>query len=159
MAELGDIFETEFIPRFVAFHDCVDTGTDITIVGGAPAIPFPCDGLGWTEYNVKKFFTESTSNIKDGIPNAVMLACFDFTIDGSTGDTCFIDIDIPNPLSPTHVGTYYFSVPRNTPWPFYFTKQLYNGAFADAHEWGFDIKISSLDTVVLKARSISTVQL
>lgn len=159
MASLQTIFRTKQVPRYVAFHDCVDTGADITIVGGAAAIPFPCNGLGYTEYNVKKYFNEATSNIKDGIPNAVLLACFDFTIDGSIGDTVSLKIDIPNPLGVINVGTYHFNTPRNTPWAFHFTKILYNGSASGAHDYGFDIKISSLETVVLKARSVSTIQL
>jgi hypothetical protein len=146
----------DFMPRIRANHDCVDTGNDFAIVGGAAKVPFPCDCLGRDYYNVKKYWDSATSKIKDSTVNAGMEVEFNFTLNGPQGAYVDIDIEVDHPIYgiiPISIVSFYLTK-NNMNAPFTFRKYLYNGSDSDAHLHGFDVSISSDSTVTLKNRSV-----
>lgn len=156
-----DFIKETFVPRYIAVHDCVDTGNDLAIVGSAAAIALPVDGLARNKYNVKEFFNPTTSVIKDTIEWACLLCEFNFTINAPINTSFKIIIQVEHPtLGDIPVATREFIVPKNNTdyalptW----SKKLYNSDDAEAHLYGFNCYCEADQNCTLKARSLLITQ-
>jgi hypothetical protein len=157
---LQTILKETFIPTYRAVHDCVDTGNDLTIIGGDPRVKFPCDCEIRDKYNVKKYFDSTTSNIKDGNVWGVMFTTIKAEINAPVNTTIEIEIEIDHPtLGIINIETIdLYHLKNNITIPYKIISTLYNSDDSDAHLYGFNIWISSNTTCTLKSRSIKVIQ-
>jgi hypothetical protein len=157
---LQTILKETFIPTYRAVHDCVDTGADLTITGGAGKIPFPCNCLGRNKFNVKEYWDPVTSNIIDGFEWAVLFTSFKFVLNAPVNTTFKITIEIDHPVHGIiPIESYEIvALKNNIDIPYKINAELYNSDDSDAHIYGFDIYIESDATCTLKSRSIKVVQ-
>ena len=156
-----DYIKNTFVPTKKAVHDCVDTGADLVITGGAQRIPLPIDGLGRNKFNEKAFFDTATSKIQDSIVWALLMCEFNFKFNGPINTTITVEIEIDHPtIGIIPIASREFVLPKNNidfnvpTWQ----KQLYNSDDSEAHLYGFDCYIKSDATVTLKNRSLLTSQ-
>lgn len=157
---LQDIFKDTFVPSYSAVHDCVDTGDNFTITGGAAAVPFPCDCAARDKYNVKKYFDSATGNVKDGFLWAKMSVEIAVKINAPSGTVFTIGITIPHPtLGAIPVRQREFIIPKNNiDYTLDWSKSLENADDGEAHLYGYNFTVWADTTCTLKARSIKVVQ-
>lgn len=155
---LQTIMSTSYIPRYVASHDCVDTGNDFSIIGGAAAVKIPINGLGRNKYNVKQLFNPATSNLKDSIVWSAMIADLSLGVVASSNTIVTIEIRIPNPSAPggfySVSSTDFLIFKNNIKQDLKLIKLLNAADDGGAEVYGFDFYISATDNTTLKNRSI-----
>jgi hypothetical protein len=157
---LQDVMAENFVPAYAAVHDCVDTGNDLTIIGGDPPIPFPCDSALRDKYNVKKYFDSVTGNVKDGFLWAKLLVEIAVKVNAPTGTSFIIGIVIPHPtFGDIPVRQREFIIPKNNvDYSLDWVKPLENADDGEAHLYGYNITLWADTTCTLKARSIKVTQ-
>ena len=149
-----DFVATTVIPRQVSSHDCVDTGNNFNIIGGADPVKLTIDGAVRNKYNVRELF--KNSNLKDTIVWSAMIAELNLKVSSANNSIFKITIKIPHPT----FGDILVAEPEflifksSTPQDIVYNKLLNQADDGDAHLYGFDFYVSCNNNATITNRSI-----
>lgn len=155
MSELSAILSTKIYPIKKLIHDCVDTGSDLSLSSGVE-IDFPCDCASRDYTSGVDLWNSATSIIKDSIDDNEIKCKFKLTLNGSANDICAIKVVVPHPTFGDIEVDYQELVlyKNNTDTLFTVFSLLYNGTDSEAVDYGFKVTLIPSANMTLKARSV-----
>lgn len=156
MGLFRNFIKDTFIPTKNCIHDCVDTGTTLTLLSGVEVdLPIDCATRDYKS-TTTALWDPITSLVKDTIDNTEIRVKLTMTINGAINGICVVRCYVPHPtFGDILIDEQDFILYKNNidvRRPVYF--MLYNGVDSEAKDYGFKFTLTPTADMDLKSRSI-----